>query len=45
MSHLALCNASMCKLYGNDSLRAGGMVILEPFRSKPLSDVSSSYIS
>ena len=30
-----------CKSCRNDSLRVSGMMTLEPFRSKPLSDVSS----
>ena len=33
---------SSYKPYRNDSLRAGGMMILELFRNKLLSDISSS---
>ena len=43
--HLGMPLYSSCKLCRNDSLKVVGMMILESFRSKLLSDVSSLLIS
>ena len=43
--HLVMPTYSSCKSCRNDTLRAGGKIILEPFRSRLLSDVRSCVLS